>query len=67
MLILSRRIGEKIVINDEVTVTVLELRGKQVKLGFDAPKEIGIHRSEVYEKLEEKRLIDDDDNLLKAA
>ena len=47
MLILTRRIGEKIIIGDDVTISVLELRGNHVKLGFDAPDYVKINRSEI--------------------
>lgn len=48
MLILSRKIGEKIIVNDNVTITVVEIRGDKVRIGFEADKEIKIHREEVY-------------------
>ena len=51
MLVLSRKSGESIVIADNITVTVLEVQGNRVKLGFIAPGEAPIHRAEVYEKL----------------
>jgi carbon storage regulator len=56
MLILTRKLGEKINIGDDVTVTLLEIKGAQVKLGIDAPKRIGIHRTEIYEKIREENL-----------
>jgi carbon storage regulator len=56
MLILTRKLGEKINIGDDVTVTLLEIKGAQVKLGIDAPKRIGIHRNEIYEKIREENL-----------
>jgi carbon storage regulator len=51
MLVLSRRRGEAIVIDDQVTVTVLELRGDRVKLGFTGPTEVPIHRQEVHQRI----------------
>ena len=51
MLVLSRKRGESIVIADNITVTVLEVQGSRVKLGFAAPADAPIHRSEVYEQL----------------
>ncbi len=51
MLVLSRKRGERIVIGDEIEVVVLEIRGDRVKLGFEGPKEIPIHRKEVHDKM----------------
>ncbi|MBW2662546.1 MAG: carbon storage regulator CsrA [Deltaproteobacteria bacterium] len=56
MLILTRKLGEKINIGDDITVTLLEIKGAQVKLGIDAPKSIVIHRNEIYEKIREENL-----------
>lgn len=56
MLILTRRVGEKLIIGDEVTVTVLATQGKQVRIGVSAPKSVPVHREEIYRKIvEEKR------------
>ena len=52
MLILSRRIGESVKIGDEVTVTVLGVKGGQVRLGFTAPPNVAVHREEVYERIQ---------------
>jgi len=52
MLILSRKKNESIVINDDVTVTVVEIRGDKVWLGIDAPKEVPVHRREVYDAIQ---------------
>jgi len=52
MLVLSRKRGEGIVIGDGVTVTVLEVHGGRVKLGFNAPLEVPIHRAEVHQRIE---------------
>lgn len=57
MLVLSRKRNEKIVIGDGITVTVLEVRGDQVQLGIDAPREIPVHRYEVFEQI--KRATDE--------
>lgn len=54
MLVLTRKLGEKIRINDDVTVSIVELDGKHVKLGVDAPKSISIHREEVYLRIQEE-------------
>jgi carbon storage regulator len=51
MLILSRRVGEKIMVGDEVTITVLEVKGGQVRLGFGAPKKIAVYREEIYRNM----------------
>lgn len=48
MLILTRRIGESIVINDNIIVTILGGRGNQIRVGVDAPKDIAVHREEIY-------------------
>lgn len=60
MLILTRRFGESIKIGENITVTILDLAGTQVRIGFVAPKEIPIHRSEVFERI--KRLAADQGN-----
>jgi len=52
MLILSRRLGESVKIGHEVTVTVLGVKGGHVRLGFAAPKNVAVHREEVYERLQ---------------
>ena len=51
MLVLSRKKGESIIINDNIVVTVVDIRGDKVRLGFDAPKDVPIHRSEVYDAI----------------
>jgi carbon storage regulator len=54
MLVLSRNIGETIKIGDYVSISVVGVSGMQVRIGIDAPKEIGVHRSEVYERIKSK-------------
>ncbi|WP_440210417.1 carbon storage regulator CsrA [Actinobacillus pleuropneumoniae] len=57
MLILTRKIGESSLIGDNVEITVLSVRGNQVKLGVNAPKEVSVHREEIYQRI--KALADD--------
>jgi carbon storage regulator len=59
MLILSRRPGEAVKIGAKVTVTVLGVRGTQVRLGFTAPQDVAVHREEIYRRLEADRSADD--------
>ena len=56
MLILTRKLGEQITIGDDITITLIEIKGSHVKLGIDAPKNVVIHRREIYERIREENL-----------
>ncbi len=58
MLILARRIGEKIIIDDNVTIAMLGVKGNQVRIGIDAPREIQVHREEIYQRILKERATD---------
>lgn len=62
MLILSRRIGETIRVGDEIIVRVLGVKGSQVRIGVAAPKDIGVHREEVYERIKGRQPVEDLEN-----
>ena len=55
MLILTRRIGEKLMVGDDVTVTVLGVQGGQIRVGINAPKDIEVHREEIYKRIQEEK------------
>ncbi|HHM2297778.1 TPA: carbon storage regulator CsrA [Legionella anisa] len=57
MLILTRRIGETVVVGDDVFITILGIKGNQIRLGFDAPDHVSIHRQEIYLKVQEEKSI----------
>jgi len=53
VLILTRKLGERITIGDDIVLSILEIHGKQVKIGIEAPREMPVHREEVYQKIQE--------------
>jgi carbon storage regulator len=55
MLILTRRVGETVMIGDEVTVTILGVKGNQVRVGINAPKSVAVHREEIYERIKREQ------------
>ena len=62
MLILTRRVGETVMVGDEVSITVLGVKGNQVRLGVNAPREIAVHREEIYERIKQEQGGDSSDS-----
>ena len=56
MLILTRRVGETLMVGDDVTVTVLGVKGNQVRIGVNAPKHVAVHREEIYERIKDEQI-----------
>lgn len=55
MLILTRRVGESVMVGDDVTITVLDVKGNQVRIGVNAPKDVAVHREEIYERIRQEK------------
>jgi len=61
MLILTRRVGETLMVGDEVTITVLGVKGNQVRIGVNAPKDVAVHREEIYQRIQQELPADNTD------
>ena len=62
MLILTRRVGETLRIGDDVSITVLGVKGNQVRVGINAPKDVSVHREEIYARIQNEKSTDDETN-----
>ncbi len=56
MLVLTRKLGEKIQIGDDISILIMEVKGKQVRLGIEAPSNVKVHRQEIYQKIQDENI-----------
>lgn len=61
MLILTRRVSEALIIGDDITITVLAVKGRQVRLGIEAPKNVSVHREEIYQRIQQEQNTEESD------
>jgi carbon storage regulator len=61
VLILTRRIGESVIINEDITVTVLGIKGNQIRVGIDAPRHVSVHREEIYQRMKTEELEEEEE------
>ncbi len=61
MLILTRRIGETLMVGDDVSITVLGVKGNQVRLGVNAPRDVAVHREEIYQRIQDEKTVGPDE------
>ena len=61
MLILTRRIGESVIINEDITVTVLGIKGNQIRVGIEAPRHVSVHREEIYQRMKKEELEEEEE------
>jgi len=59
MLVLSRKLNESIIIDDQIKITIVEIRGDKIRLGIEAPKNVSVHRREVYDAIQRQILVED--------